>query len=107
MSQALRLRAQDHGRSDLPILIILTLLALRQNNEMVLPNPSQNITAVVLILRQPELAFLAYDVEDVALHVREVGVAGFAARLVDAEFEKAGADEEDGRPRWAGSGLDS
>lgn len=71
------------------------LLVLRKDHEMLLPNPSQAVGRVVLVLRKPQLAFLGNHVEDFALDVGEVRIATFLAGFVDVEFEQRGTYKQD------------
>ena len=45
------------------------VLILRQNHEVLLPYPTESVGRIVLVLREPEFAFLGDDIEDLALHV--------------------------------------
>ena len=45
------------------------VLILRQNHEVLLPYPAESVARIILVLGEPEFAFLGDDVEDLALHV--------------------------------------
>lgn len=78
------------------------LLILTEDDEMLFPDPPQPRLPIVLIAREPQLSLLRDDIEDFALHVRQVRIPTLAPGLVDAEFEEGGADEEDGEWRLRG-----
>jgi hypothetical protein len=65
------------------------------DHEMLLPDPSQSIRIVVLVLGKPQLTLLRNDVKDFALHIGKVRIAAFLARFVDIELEERGAHKQD------------
>jgi hypothetical protein len=76
-------------------ILLSRLLVLREYDEMLLPDPSQSIRIVVLVLGKPQLTLLRNDVKDFALHIGKVRIAAFLARFVDIELEERGAHKQD------------
>lgn len=70
-------------------------LILSHDDKVLLPDPAESIRRIVLVLCQPEFSFLSNDVEDLALHVLEIGISTLLSCLLDTEFEQTGADKED------------
>lgn len=62
--------------------------------EMLFPYPTYGLRRVVLIARQPQLAFHADDVKDLTRHIDQIWYTAFTAIMCDVEFKKACSEEK-------------